>query len=472
MEDTGFLDFEMEDLNSPQALHKGPDRKKSANLIGLDELLHDHYQEKIKIVERESKKPRMYSSDSSDEEDDKRGKKREEQLSEFVSECERQVHNIAATIEVAPWGERIFGSQNSSPRLLVPGVDVCPLLQKLSENSELRLMTGLSAENGESFMVELLISGWLLNLILSRSHCDEFTVRWAFNLMAHSSTENVEMSACNFLCSIVLSGTEGSSSFCTLDWVPTYDQIKETVQIYGYLEDCMGDEQTLSEDKEDFEYDGPPENIRSWVKFVAACCRARKSRSILTTSEAENLAVMVTRFFLDRKLLCLSGILQECLSSIVNFFTDEEWLASSDIIAFSLSCSLPETNSNCLKLVESLSGLDVRIKELQKKVALHLLLSCMGKKEFTDVKQIIDLLTSFNVRDKQTDFIRMYICLALADVWLWCNPLVNENSIALETWLHFLRGCSCQISSTDWRAYASKVRNKASYLLQIYEGQR
>ena len=95
-------------------------------------------------------------------------------------------------------------------------------------------------------------------------------------------------------------------------------------------------------------------------------------------------------------------------------------------------------NSNCLKLVESLSGLDVRIKELQKKVVFHLLLSYMGKKEVTNVKQSMDLLTSFNVRDKQTDFIRMYICFALADVWLWCNPLVNENSIALETWLHFL----------------------------------
>jgi hypothetical protein len=45
----------------------------------------------------------------------------------------------------------------------------------------------------------------------------------------------------------------------------------------------MGDEKMLSEDKawkhinmswmaEDFEYDGPPENIRSWVKFVARFC--------------------------------------------------------------------------------------------------------------------------------------------------------------------------------------------------------
>lgn len=472
MEDADFLDFEMEDFRPLQDLHKGTNRKKSASVIGLDELLHEHYQEKIEIVERESKKARMCSSDSSDEEDDERGKKKEEQLSEFVSECERQVHKIAAIVEVASWDERIFGSQKSPPKLLVPGVDVCPLLQNLSENSELRLMTGLSAENGESFMKELLMNGWLLNLILSRSHCDEFTVRWAFNLMAHSSIENVEMSACNFLCSIILSGTEGSSRSCTLDWVPTYDQIKETVQIYGYLEDCKGDERMLSEDKEDFECDGPPENIRSWVKFVGACCRARKSRPILTTSEAENLAVMVIRFFLDRKLLCLSSILHECLASIVNFFTDKEWLASSDIIAVSLSHSLPETNFNCLKVVESLSGLDVRIKELQKKVALSLLLSCLGKKEFTDVKKIIDMLASFNVRDKQTDFIRMYICLALADAWLWCNPLINENSTVLETWLHFLRGCSCQISSTDWRPYASKVRNKASYLLQIYEVQK
>jgi hypothetical protein len=53
MEDTEFLDFEMEDLSPLGLCTKVRTEKKNANLIGLDELLHDHYQEKIKIVERE-----------------------------------------------------------------------------------------------------------------------------------------------------------------------------------------------------------------------------------------------------------------------------------------------------------------------------------------------------------------------------------------------------------------------------------
>ncbi|KAH9326348.1 hypothetical protein KI387_006526, partial [Taxus chinensis] len=463
-EEEDSLDFDREDLFIPQSVMKAKPKKK---VIGLDELLQDYYQEKIKVVERESKKSRMHASDSSDDEDDKSTKKKEKRLCAFVSECEKQVSKLSATVNVTPWGQRIFGSQKSPPKFIFPGSEACPLLQILSENSELKLMADLSVENGETFMVELLVSGWLLTLVLSRGHCDEFTMRWTFNSMAHSSNERIEMSACNFLRSIILSGSEGASHFCTLDWVPTVNQIKEIVHIYGYLESGMGDELIASkmEDNDNFESDGPPENIRSWLKFVSACSEAR-ARAILSTSEAEDLAVMIIRFFLERRLHCLFGLLQACLATIVRFFTDEEWIVSLGKIAFSLSCSLPGKDFNCVRLVESLSSVDTRIKELQKEVALRMLLNCIDKQEFTDAKQIIDLLTSINLRDKQTDFVQMYICLVLTDVWLWCNPVINQNPTILEMWLLFLRGCSCQISSTDWRAYASKVRNKASYLIQ------
>ncbi|XP_057840414.1 uncharacterized protein LOC131050246 [Cryptomeria japonica] len=469
MEDDDPLDFDREDLSIPRSIMKAKPKKK---VIGLDELLQEYYQEKINVVERESKKLRMHASDSSDEEDDKSVKKKEKQLCAFVNECERQVNKLSATVNVESWGKRIFGPQKAPPVLHFPGSDACPLLQALSENDELKVIADLSIENGEAFMVELLVTGWLQKLVLSRGHCDEFTVRWAFNLMAYSSNESHEVCACNFLCSIILSGSEGASHFCVLDWVPSGKQIKEIVQIYGYLEYGMGDKLIVSkrEDNDDFEFDGPPVNIRSWLKFVSACSQAR-SRAILATSDAEELAVMVIQFFLERQLHCLFSLLKECLATIVRFFTDEQWFASLQEISFSLRRSIPGKDFNCIRLVESLSGVDTRIKELQKDVALGMLLNCIGKQEYRDAKEIIDLLTATNVRDKLTDFVQMYICLVLADAWLWCNPVITENS-TVETWLHYLRGCSCQISSTDWRAYASKVRNKASYLIQMYEGQK
>ena len=58
-------------------------------------------------------------------------------------------------------------------------------------------------------MVELLLSSWLHNLILSRRNYGEFVVCRAFNLMTHSSTENEHMSVGNYLYSIVLSESEG-----------------------------------------------------------------------------------------------------------------------------------------------------------------------------------------------------------------------------------------------------------------------
>eukprot|EP01018_Ginkgo_biloba_P020677 Gb_35172 [translate_table: standard] len=468
MEEGDLLDFEMEDLYPIAAVQKCDGRKK---VIGLDDLLADHYKEKNKTIERESKRARKCSSDSSDEEEAKLEKKREEQLSDFVHECEKQVHKITATIEAAAWSHRIFGSQKPPPKLVVSGVDGYPLLHSFLENSELKSMIGSSFENEESLMLELLTSGWLLNLVLTHGYCDEFTVRWAFNLMAYSSDGNVETSACNFLCSIVLSGSEVGSQFCSIDWVPSYDQIKEIVQIYGYIEDCIVDEPMLSkmENVEDFETDGPPENIHSWLKFLAACCRARKSRAILSPIQAENLVVMVIRFFLDRRLQCLSCLLQECMVSIVNFFTDEEWASSMKRIASSLCHSLPTRDLNCLRLVECISGVESRIKELQKEVAYCMFLNRMDKKDVANAEEVIFMLTSINVKDKDTDFIQMYIHIVLADIWLWSNPVITENLVVLEMWLLFLRSCSCQISSTDWRAYASKVRNKASYLLQIYE---
>lgn len=64
---------------------------------------------------------------------------------------------------------------------------------------------------------------------------------------------------------------------------------------------------------------------------------------------------------------------------------------------------------------------------------------------------------SVNVKDKDCDFFKLYIYLVLAENFLSFHHLGEEKSVAIDTWCKFLRNCSSQITSTDWRSYASKV---------------
>lgn len=99
------------------------------------------------------------------------------------------------------------------------------------------------------------------------------------------------------------------------------------------------------------------------------------------------------------------------------------------------------------------------------RLLIRFLLSFFENK-ITNEEEILNLLITVNVKDKTCDLFRMYIYLALTENWLLSCPKLEEKPVMTEMWSVYLRNCSCLISSTDLRLYASKVRNKASYLLQ------
>lgn len=115
--------------------------------------------------------------------------------------------------------------------------------------------------------------------------------------------------------------------------------------------------------------------------------------------------------------------------------------------------------------MESVAGPGARSKHLRSVLAFQFLVACFDDK-LNDEEQILRSLISINLKDKNCDLLKMYIHLVLAENWLFCNPLLKDKPIISEMWGVCLRNCSCQITSTDLRSYASKVRSKASYLLQ------
>lgn len=173
---------------------------------------------------------------------------------------------------------------------------------------------------------------------------------------------------------------------------------------------------------------------------------------------------LVIYLFLDRQLIGLSSALKDCLHSLISFFSDDAFHLSCQKIAKSLTCRVP-TDVNCLRSVESVAGLDARSKHLRSVLAFQFLVACFDDKVH-DEEQILRSLISINLKHKNCDLLKMYIQLVLAENWLFCNPLLKDKPIISETWSACLRNCSCQITSTDLRSYASKVRSKASYLLQ------
>lgn len=122
-------------------------------------------------------------------------------------------------------------------------------------------------------------------------------------------------------------------------------------------------------------------------------------------------------------------------------------------------------DTNCLRTVESIRGVDARSKQLRHVLAYEMLVACLDNKA-TDPEEILSALIAVNVKDKSCDLFKMYIYLVLTENWLLSNPPMRDKSYIYEMLGVYLRNCSCQITGTDLRSYASKIRCKASYLLQ------
>ncbi|EXC31806.1 hypothetical protein L484_020633 [Morus notabilis] len=431
------LDFEFEDpiISSPVVTNK---RKK---VIGLDELLADFYNEKIKNVEKESKRAKAPKKCIFDEEQDAR----EASLSKLIIE-------MSAEEDSSLWGIQLFQGQKSPPPLVTPP-ESCSLLQSFM-NNDLNSLVEISSKSGDPFIEGLLVNGWLLKVVLTCGHVEESIATWTFNLMLYSSKEGLRASACQFWSAIL----EPREEPIKIDWFPNYSDLRKALEVYGFLFlPDMGDSNAHSS------YGRPAQNIRFWIKFVTISCEVRCKWSVCSTSEAEELTGIIISFFVDRQLQGLSVLLYECMEAVISYFTDKEWKASCEKIAKSIARRVPK-DLNCTRIVESISGVDDRSKHLRSAVAYQILLGCFDYKAVDD--EVLRLLIAINLKEKKCDIFKMYIYLVLTENWLLSTKLLEDKPVLKEMWRLYLRNCSCLISSTDFRSFASKVRDKASFLLQ------
>ncbi|KAF5727473.1 hypothetical protein HS088_TW22G01166 [Tripterygium wilfordii] len=448
----GPLDFEDEDaLFSPPVVPK-----KRKKIIGLDDLLTDFYREKSKCLERESKREKAPQKDNSDDDEDDK----EALVCKAVDECQKQMTELIGEEEISMWGIRLFGDQKTPPPLIFPELRSSLLLQSFMEN-ELSTLVELPIETGEVFLESLLLNGWLSKLIISCGHLEKSIASWTFNMILYSSREELRASACDLWHLVLSSKAEVASVPIKIDWFPGYSELRRALETYGFLFSFSSTTESVDTNSA---CQKPSQNIKAWVEISAACCQARSKKPIFSTSEAEELVQFIICLFLDRQLMGLQLLFYECTQSVINYFTDEEWTISSKRIAKSLAFRVP-MDLNCLRAVECISGVGPRSKGLRSAVAYEVLCNCLNCKAANE-EEILSLLISINVKDRSCDLFKMYIYLVLTENWLMSTTLLEEKPVLYEMWSVYLRNCSCQITSTDMRSYAPKVRNKASYLLQ------
>ncbi|CAE6017176.1 unnamed protein product [Arabidopsis arenosa] len=447
----GPLDFENEDplVNPPPTIEK---RKK---VIGLDDLLSDFYKEKSKVIDKVNKKRKVSKVYHSD--DDEQGQV--DLLSQCVDECQNQMNEIAGEEENQDWGLSMFGDQKipiPSPHV---DLDSCCLLKEFMSN-QLNLVVGLTVDEGTTFLEGLLVNGWLTRLILTSARVEKFICKWTLNILLYSSKEDLRSCACDFWCSILLSQNKVNGAPVEIYWLPNYQELKEALESYGFRISLSQDVELAEADSES---QGPPQNIRAWLTLVTTCCQIRCKNPIFSTSQVEEIAEILVLLLLDRGLLGLSLLLQECLISVIGSFKEEEWVSSCKKIANSLASRVPQ-DMNCLRVVESVSGVDARSKHLRSSIAHQMLVVLLDHKDSDE--NLLSSLMCINVKEKSCNLFKTYISVVLAENWLFSSTLVEEKPVLRDMWAVFLRNCSCQINSTDLRSYASKVRTKAAYLLQ------
>ncbi|WJX44102.1 hypothetical protein P8452_31123 [Trifolium repens] len=448
------LDFELQD----DLLVSLPINKKRKKVIGLDDLLNDHYKEQDKLLEKKNKKAKKKA----------KGKKKyeyedgnEAYLTRIVERCHNQLKAFGEESEIPVWGVNVFGDKKPFPPLDFPDLGSCNFIQSFL-NNKLNSVVELSAEKGDSFLEGLLVNGWLSKLAFLSGQIEKPVAIWAFNTMLYSSKEELQNSSSDFWCSILSSGKEVDQFSLKIDWFPEYKDLRSALDTYGFLFKFSS---SAEHERSDSDSGVPPQNIRAWIRFVTSCCLIRNKKAIFSTVEAEEIVEIIICLFLDRQFQGLLVLLNDCMKAIVNYFTDQEWRSSCENIAKFIACRVSE-DLNCIQIVECVSEVSSRCKELRSAIAYQSLLSCFNGANSGE--EILKSLDAINFKDKNCDFFKMYIHLVLTENWVLSNSLAEDNPVIYEMFCSFLRHCSTLISATDLRTYASKVRHKASYLLHFF----
>jgi hypothetical protein len=112
--------------------------------------------------------------------------------------------------------------------------------------------------------------------------------------------------------------------------------------VYGYLgvSDSGGLETSTNSEIEGIsEEQGPPMNLFSLLKFLSVFIATRKFRQRFLTKDVERLLVTISHLLLDQDRVTLGNLIQSCLMTLVDSFTDEEWKSSCGNIAAHISRS-------------------------------------------------------------------------------------------------------------------------------------
>ncbi|OWM73747.1 hypothetical protein CDL15_Pgr026851 [Punica granatum] len=461
------LDFELDD----PLVNTHVPAKRRKKVIGLDDLLADHYKEEGKRIEVKSKRKKPQNNDSSDDEDNTK----EAHLSTALDRYHKQMQDMGSDDEVTNWGLRVFGTQKNPPDSDFSELRSCELLQSFYDNN-LDSLVGLNREEGDAFLEGLLVNGWLLKLVTTQNHVEAVVAKWTFNLMMFSSRGQLRTRACSFWCDIFSLENEDDTSYFKIDWVPNYSELRRALDIYGYTHD-LSSNSTFS--CADSQHVGPSQNIRTWIKFVTASCQVRSKRPMFSSAEAEELIEVIVSLFLDRQLEGLSASLYKCMLATISYFTDEEWNISCEKVAKSIANRVPR-DLNCLRAVECISGVDPRSKSLRSKVAYQILTAYLdfqagGPSSFSEFRynlhqliasdeEILNTLISIKVDERSCDLFKVYIYLILTENWLLWGSKLDDKPVICEMWRVLLRNCSCLIPSTDLRSYALKVHRISDYL--------
>ncbi|XP_033130879.1 uncharacterized protein LOC103829709 isoform X1 [Brassica rapa] len=448
----GPLDFENEDL----LVNPPPSADKRKKVIELDDLVSEHYKEQSKLIDKGNRKRKASSKLYDSDDDDERG---QEALLSIVDDCRNQMNEICSEEDTQEWGLSMFEDQKAPTRSLLPDIDNCYLLKEFM-SSQLNSVVDLNPDNGTAFLEGLLANGWLTKLILTCARVETIICQWTLDILLYSPKEDLSSSACDFWCSILLSQNKVNGAPFEIQWLPNYQILKEALESYGFRINSSQDAEIPEADSKS---QGPPQNIRAWLKLVSACCQIRCKKPIFTASQLEQLAEVLVWLLLDRGLQGLSLLLQECLISVTESFREEEWVSSCKNIANSLASRVPQ-DMNCLRIVESVAGVDARSKHLRSSIANQMLVVLLEHKESDE--NLMSSLMAINLKEKSCNLFRTYMMLVLAENWLLSSKLVEEKPVLRDMWDVFLRNCFCQINSTDLRPFASKVRTKASYLRQ------
>ncbi|KAL9296803.1 hypothetical protein ACSQ67_022699 [Phaseolus vulgaris] len=377
------LDFEVEDdlLKSPAINTK---RKK---IIGLDDLLQDHYREQNKLLERRNKQTKQLALS----------------VTEYLGFL-FQLKAFGEEEDIRPWGVKVFGDKKAFPPLEFPDLRCCNLLYSFL-NNKLNSVVELTVDKGDMFLEGLLVNGWLSKLVFLCGHVEKSVAIWAFNTMLYSSKEELRNSSSDFWCAILSSEKEVNLFFTTIfyqvnlvpvkiDWFPEYADLRRALDIYGFLFNFSSSSEPnnlgllISDHIDcnllrtiymfvflDSDIEGPPQNTRAWIRFVTVCCLIRSKKAIFSTVEAEEIVEIIICLFLDRQFLGLLVLLKDCMEAIVNYFTDQEWCSSCENIAKFIACRVSK-DLNCIQTIECISEATSRCKQLRSAIAYQTLLSC------------------------------------------------------------------------------------------------